>query len=69
MSEKEKIVVDAAFMVDDRKTMPCTVAIYLSQEYNISLSRKLARRAITTALRLLIAGLVVLNKSFITPRS
>lgn len=37
MSEKEKIVVDAAFMVDDRKTMPCTVAIYLSQEYNISL--------------------------------
>jgi hypothetical protein len=37
MSEKEKVVVDAAFMREDKKTLPCAVAVFLSQEYDISL--------------------------------
>lgn len=37
MSETERIIVDAAYVTEGKKTLACAVAVYLSQEYDISL--------------------------------
>lgn len=37
IGNKEKIILDAAFEKEGKKTLACAVAVYLSQEYDISL--------------------------------
>ena len=37
MSENERIVLEAAYVDEGRKTLTCVAAVYLSQTYNISL--------------------------------